>query len=169
LVAWLAKCLVGFWVCKSKAAEIIQTYANIMNIICLCKASENNGLRIYYFTSTLTSLKSLCTTEAIITDIINQKCLSTIITIPQDFDAPLASAYVQELENLCLQPVYKDTILLVKHEDRLLLFGLIDSVKNFNAEHEKMKQKYTMAQVKHDLKNYQVGFNNEIYCFEKMN
>jgi hypothetical protein len=114
----------------------------------------------------MTSLKLLCTTEVIITDIISQKCLSTTITVPKDLDTSLTSAYVQELEKLCLQPFYKDTLLLVKHEDRLLLFGLVDSVKNFTAEHEKLKQKHTISQVKHDLKDYQVGLNNETYCFE---
>jgi len=137
-----------------------------MNIICLCEASENNGLQIYYFTSTMTSLKSLCTTEAIITDIICQKFSSTNITVPKDLDTSPTSAYVQELKNLCLQPFYKDTILLVKHEDRLLLFGLVDSVKNFTAEHEKLKQKFTIGQVKHDLKDYQVRLNNDTYCFQ---
>ncbi len=137
-----------------------------MNIICLCEISKSNVLHIYYFTSTMTSLKLLCTTEVIITDIISQKCLSTTITVPKDLDTSLTSAYVQELEKLCLQPFYKDTLLLVKHEDRLLLFGLVDSVKNFTAEHEKLKQKHTISQVKHDLKDYQVGLNNETYCFE---
>ncbi len=137
-----------------------------MNIICLCEVSESNGLYIYYFTSTMTSLKLLCTTEVIITDIINQKCLSTTITVSKDLDTSLASTYIQELEKLCLQPSYKDTILLVKHEDYLLLFGLVDSVKNFTAEHKKLEPKYTISQVKHDLNDYQVGLNNETYCFE---
>ncbi len=132
-----------------------------MNIMCLCETSENKELHIHYFTSTMTPLKSLCTTEAIITDIIEQKCLSTTITVTKDFDAPLVNAYVQELEKLCLQPSYKDTILLIKHEDRLLLFGLTDSVKNFTAANEKLQQKYIIGQVKHDLQDYQVGFNNQ--------
>ncbi len=137
-----------------------------MNIICLCKVSESNGLHIYYFTSTMTSLKLLCTTEVIITDIICQKFSSTNITVPKDLDTSLTSAYVQEREKLCLQPFYKDTILLVKHEYHLLIFGLVDSVKNFATEHEKLKQKHTISQVKHDLKDYQVGLNNETHCFE---
>lgn len=135
-----------------------------MNIVCLCVPSKTDGLQIYYFTSTMTSLNTISTTEEILNDIIKQKCSSSIFTILKDFtDVTTANICIQELENLCLQPTYKDTLLLIEYEDLFYLFGLIDSVKNVIVEFEKFKEKFVINQIEHDLKSYQVSFNNKIY------
>ncbi|CAF3342689.1 unnamed protein product [Rotaria socialis] len=160
--------MAGFWVCKPEAAHIIQTYANQANITCYCDASEYVGLKIYYFSSTMVSLKSLCTTEVIIDDIITRKFLSTKIQIPKSLDAISANKYVSELETFSVQSCDKNIarILLIKQEVHLLIFGLVDSVEQLIAENEKIKQDLSIAPAKHDLTDYQVCLNNEIDCFE---
>ncbi len=127
-----------------------------MNIICVCDASENTGLTVYYFTSTMTSLKYICTTEPIIDDIIHQKFASSIITVPEGVYVTVMNDYFQKLEKLCLQPSHKDTIIIIRQNDCLLLFGLAHSVKSIIAEHETLKLKYIIAQVELNLQDYQV-------------
>lgn len=145
-----------FWVCKSEAAHIIQAYANQMNIICLCDASENIGLTVYYFTATMTPFKDLCTTEAIINDIIHKKCTSGTITVPTDVNATVMNEHFQKLEESCLQTSIKDTIMMIRQTNRLLLFGLTYSVKSIIAEHEKLKPKLVIARIELNLQYYQV-------------
>ncbi|CAM4880187.1 unnamed protein product [Rotaria socialis] len=157
--------MAGFWVCKPEAAHIIQTYANQANITCYCDASEYVGLKIYYFSSTMVSLKSLCTTEVIIDDIITRKFLSTKIQIPKSLDAISANKYVSELETFSVQSCDKNIarILLIKQEVHLLIFGLVDSVEQLIAENEKIKQDLSIAPAKHDLTDYQIDFLLGLY------
>ena len=104
----------------------------------------------------MTSLKTLCTTEATFDEIIDHQCMSSDIMIPEGFDYALTDKYLVDLQKICSQPSHKDTILLLKAADRFLLFGLTDSVQRIIAENENIKQKYIMGQVKLNFEVYQV-------------
>lgn len=127
-----------------------------MNVICFCHASADTGLTVHYFSSTMTSLKTLSTTEAILDEIINHQCVSTCIMIPEGFDCALTDKYLVDLQKICSQPSDKNTILFMKGADRFLLFGLADCVHRIIAENENIKQKYIMGQVKLNFEVYQV-------------
>ena len=134
-----------------------------MNIVCLCDASEEMGLIIHYFASSMTSLKSLCATEPMIDEMIARQCLSSSIMTSENTESTVMDRYLIELQKLCLQPYLKDTVVLVKQTDRFLLFGLVDSVKRIIAENENVKQKYIISQVKLNYELYQVRVKKELY------
>ena len=154
-----------FWVCKPEAAHIIQKYANEINITCLCEVSQNIGLTVYYFAENMTSLKYLSTTEATINDIIHQKCASGTITVPEDVDVTVINEYFQKIQEFCLQTSNKDTIIIIRQTNRLLLFGLTHLVKRIITEHEKLKPKLVMAQIELNLQDYQVCVKTNIGLF----
>ena len=144
---------------------MIQEYANQMKIICLCEASENVGLTVYYFAATMTSLEYISTTEATINDIIHQKFASAIITIPEGVDATVMKEHFQKLPESCLQTSDKDTIMMIRSANHLLLFGLTHSVKRIITEHEKLKSKLLITQIELNLQDYQVCIIKRISFF----
>jgi hypothetical protein len=131
-----------------------------MNIICLCEASENVGLTIYYFAATMTSLKYISTTEATINDIIHQKFASGTITIPEGVDITVMNEYFQKLQESCLQTSNKDPIMMIRQANHLLLFGVTHLVKRIITEHEKMKSTFAITQMELNLQDYQVCVKN---------
>ncbi|CAF1150856.1 unnamed protein product, partial [Rotaria sordida] len=165
---------IGFWVCKPEAAHIIQQYANQMNIICLCDSSKDIGLTIYYFTATMTSLKDLCTTEADINDIIHRKCASGTITVSEGVDVTVMNEYFQKLQTFYLQTSNKDSIMMIRQNNCMLLFGLAHLVESIIAEHEKLKPKLVITQIELNLQDYQIEyllgmFQNELQQLEEQN
>lgn len=128
-----------------------------MNITCQCEVLEGQGLIVYYFTSTMTSLHSLCTTEVAIKDTINKKFSWFTIMVSKNLDPALVNEYNREVEALYSNPSYKDTVLMIRQGNQLLLFGLGSSAKSFKNQSEKLQQKYSMEPVAHGLENPQVG------------
>lgn len=149
-------CSLDFWVCKPEAAHIIQEYAKEMSIICLCEASEDVGLTIYYFSRLMTSLEYLTTTEATIDEIIHQKFASDSITVFEDVNVTVMDEYFQKLQESCVRTLDKDFTIMIRWENQLLLFGLTHVVKRITNEHKKMKSKLAMAEIYLDLEDYQV-------------
>lgn len=166
---FLLVCLsfLDFWVCKPEAAHIIQKYANQMKIICLCEASENVGLTVYYFEATMTSLEYIPTTEATINDVIHQVFVSAIITVPEGVDTTVMNEHFQKLPESCLQTSDNDTIMMIRKANHLLLFGLRHSVKRIITEHEKLKSKLLITQIELNLQDYQVCLKTNIAFFER--
>ena len=131
-----------------------------MKVTCLCEVSENIGLNIYYFTSNSTILKSLCTTDEEINDIINRKFSSTSITFPKELDTTGVDEYAQVFEKFALQPPHIDNIVLVKQKDQFLLFGLANSVKTIATKHKELMQNFFLGEAKHELEDYRVCLKN---------
>ena len=148
--------------CKSEAAQLIQECADKKNIICLCEASENVGLIIYYFVKNQTTLNDIFTTEAAINDIIQKNFESNAISIPEGVNRSVVNEYFQKLQQSCLQKLNKNSIVMIQQANDLLLFGMIQSVKHVIAEHEKMKLTDDVAQIKLDYQDYKVCFKSEI-------
>jgi hypothetical protein len=113
-------------------------------------------MTVYYFTSTMTSFKVLCTDEATIDDIVNRKCLKNSFTTPGDLDDNIMKQYRDGIQQFCLQPSHKDTLLMVTQNNRVFLFGLAESVNSTVAEHESLKQKLSMDRVDLNFQKYQV-------------
>ncbi|CAF1055974.1 unnamed protein product [Rotaria sordida] len=83
-------------------------------------------------------------------------------------------AYTVVLSGSQVQTSNKDSIMMIRQNNCMLLFGLAHLVKSIIAEHEKLKPKLVITQIELNLQDYQIEyllgmFQNELQQLEEQN
>jgi hypothetical protein len=148
--------MLGFWIRNTQAAHALQLCANQMDIICFCNASEDSALTIYYFASSMDSFKAMCTTEKMIDEMIQNKCTSATLIIPEELDTNSIDVHFQKLLSTSLIGSRHNTLVVLKKDGCFLLFGWVDSVQSIVAAYDRLLPKLRVGRVQMNLQQYQV-------------
>jgi hypothetical protein len=136
--------LIGFWVKHPDCIRIIQAYSDSNERLHILCERETIGLTISYFNKNKsTVLHNLCTSNAELIKIIDEKFLSIDISLPttSDLTKDNKSYLAQDILKL-KNELESQAILIILEQRRIRLFGLVDLVKGVEKHIEEIKKKY---------------------------
>jgi hypothetical protein len=154
------------WTKVEDAIHVINYQFKIYDMICICERISPTNVNVYYFDITNSQFGI---SEDRIEKIINDSLRLAIINLnQQSISVKLKKDLTSLEENVRKRNDYNETICLSNESNTIYLFGVPESVDEFQQKFEQLKGKNDLQPCRITLSEYQVFFRyilNQSYSF----